>query len=362
MTKVVLDNLRREFGKTVAVDNLSLEIKDKHFVSILGPSGCGKTTILRMVAGLLPPTKGRIFFDDIDVTELPPQDRKVGLVSQDYAIFPHMNGFDNIAWGLKIRKMKLKDIRSKISEISELLDIKDLLETMPSRMTQSELQRVALARTLVTNPNVLLLDEPLSNLDATLRARMRAELKKLQAQIEQTVIYVTHDQIEAMSLSDEIALMNFGKLQQYDTPANIYHKPKNKFVAGFIGSPPMNFIDCSITEENGKIYLDNEAFKLDVTHLTEDLKRGRSGSEVILGVRPEDLKVSNSPLKGYFKFSVYTYEPVGADSIVDIIVGENIIRALTSEAFVPKVGNRIYVRFEVDKIHIIDKKTENLIV
>ena len=362
MTEVRLEDLTREFGKTVAVDRLSLEIKDKHFISILGPSGCGKTTTLRMIAGLLPPSKGRIYFDDRDVTDLSPRDREVGLVFQDYAVFPHMNGFDNIAWGLKIRKMNAKDKRLKVEEIAELLNIIDILRTMPSRMSQSELQRVALARTLVTNPTVLLLDEPLSNLDASLRARMRAELKKLQVDINQTVIYVTHDQIEAMSLSNEIAVMNLGKLQQYDTPDNIYHNPANMFVAGFIGSPPMNFIHCSIIEENGTIFLDQGTFRLDVTNLKDDLQKGMTSTEAILGVRPEDIGISISPLNGYIECSVYAYEPIGSESIIDATVGGTIIRALASETFTAKVGNSIYIRFDMDRIHIIDKKTENVII
>jgi len=361
--KVALENLRKEFGKLVAVDNLSLEIKDKHFVSFLGPSGCGKTTTLRMIAGLLAPSSGKIFFDGKDVTEMTPQDRKVGLVFQDYAVFPHMNAYNNIAWGLKIRRVPKQEIKKKVTEVAELLNVNDILRTMPSSMNQSELQRVALARTLVTNPSVLLLDEPLSNIDAALRARMRTELKRLQLDIMQTVIYVTHDQIEAMSMSDEVAVMNLGVLQQFGSPDEIYNHPNNRFVAGFIGSPPMNFIDVSLEEEGDRLYLDQGTFRMDVTKYGKTIKEGASSSELTLGIRPEDLLIdAQRTSKTDVEASIFAVEPIGSESIVNVMAGGTTIRVIASDEVTAKLGKTSYVGFDVDKIHLIDKKTEKVMV
>jgi ABC-type sugar transport system ATPase subunit len=363
VTKVKLEHLTRIFDRTIAVDDLNLVIGDRHFVSLLGPSGCGKTTTLRMIAGLLPPTKGRIFFDDRDVTDLSPSMRGTGLVFQDYAIFPHMNGFDNIAWGLKIRKVSKEEVKARVREVAELLGIQDILKTMPSKMNQSELQRVALARTLVTNPSILLLDEPLSNLDANLRARMRTELKRLQKEINQTVIYVTHDQVEAMAMSDEIAVMNLGRLQQYGSPDEIYGKPANRFVAGFIGSPSMNFINCSFVEEDGKAYLDASAFKLDVTPLADTIKSNAKSSELILGIRPEHIKILEKPsgASNVIGVKVYAIEPIGSEMIVDAEIDEVLIRIVCPETFAAQPGEPKFITFELDQIHIFDK-TENAII
>jgi len=361
--RVTLENLRKEFGNLVAVNDLNLEVKDKHFVSFLGPSGCGKTTTLRMIAGLLSPTKGKIYFDDVDVTETTPQERKVGLVFQDYAVFPHMNAYDNIAWGLKIRKVSKREVKSKVNEVAELLNIKDVLSSMPRSMNQSELQRVALARTLVTNPSVLLLDEPLSNLDAALRARMRAELKRLQLDIQQTVIYVTHDQIEAMSMSDMVAVMNLGILQQYGSPEEIYNYPSNRFVAGFIGSPPMNFIDVTLEEEDGKFYLNQGTFKIDVTKYGKLIKEGASGPNLTLGIRPEHLFIEvRETLKTNVKAMVFAVEPIGPESIVDVTIGGDTIRVIASDEVSSKLEKIAYIGFDLNKIHVIDKRTDKVIV
>lgn len=354
--------LRKEFGKLVAVNDLTLTIDSGTLVSFLGPSGCGKTTTLRMIAGLTSPTSGEIYFNDKVVNELKPQERNVGLVFQDYAIFPTMNAFDNIAFGLKIRKVPKEEIRKRVMEVAELLNIQGILNLMPKHMSQSELQSVALARTLVTNPSILLLDEPLSNLDAALRAKMRREIRRLQRTIKQTVIYVTHDQLEAIAISDKIAVMNLGVLHQYGTPKEIYNTPKTKFVAGFIGAPPMNFLDCSFVDKDGG-YLDFGIAKIDVSKYREIILKECSSNELILGVRPENIKIFHEPVsKNSIEVIIEAYEPLGSEAIVDATLGQYLMRISTSRTFIANPGERKYIEFDINKIHIIDKKTEKVIV
>lgn len=362
MTEIRLVKLRKEFGSLVAVNDLTLTVDDGSLVSLLGPSGCGKTTTLRMIAGLTPPTSGEIYFDDKLVNELRPQERNIGLVFQDYAVFPNMNAFDNIAFGLKIKGVPKEEIKRKVMEVAELLHIKEILNIMPRGMSQSELQSVALARTLVTNPSVLLLDEPLSNLDAALRARMRAELKRLQREIGQTVIYVTHDQLEAIAISDKIAVMNLGILHQYDTPEEIYNHPKTKFVAGFIGTPPMNFIECTFIEENGGL-LDLGVAKLNVPEYRDIIKKECSTAEVILGVRPEDIKVSHEKTsKDAIEVQVEAYEPLGSEAVIDTDLGGTLVRITAPITFTAKAGDKIYIEFDRRKVHVIDRKTERVVI
>jgi len=361
ITEIFLEKLRKEYRSLVAVKDLTLKVEDRSLVTLLGPSGCGKTTTLKMICGLIPPTSGEIYFDNVKVTYLRPQERKAGLVFQDYAVFPTMSAFDNIAFGLKIKGVPKREIKKRVMEVAETLNIVEVLNTMPGRMTQSELQSIALARTLVTNPSVLLLDEPLSNLDAAFRIRMRAELKRLQKEIQQTVIYVTHDQIEAMSISDRIAIMNLGVLHQYGTPSEVYNQPKTKFVAGFIGSPPMNFIDCTFLEDVG--CLDLGFGRLDIGKFKDIVDEEASSSELIMGVRPEDIKVESKPeFKESMEIVVEAYEPLGDEAIVDADLGGNLVRMAVPITLTANPGDKKYVRFDLNRIHIIDKKTENVIV
>lgn len=363
MTEILLEKLRKEYGTLTAVDDLSLKVEDKTLVSLLGPSGCGKTTTLKMIAGLLRPTSGRIFFDGNDVTVLSPRERKIGLVFQDYAIFTHMTAYENIAYGLKIRRLGGTDVDKEVKDIAKMLHISEILDKRPLRMTQRELQTVALARTLVTKPSILLLDEPLSNLDAAFRARMRAELRRLQMEIKQTVVYVTHDQIEAMAMSDKIAVMNKGLLQQYGTPDEIYERPQNKFVGGFIGIPPMNFIECTFSEEGQRAYLDQGLFRIDVTHLRSIIEKSAAGPEMILGARPEDItSYDKLPSKDAIQVSVESYEPTGSESIVNARLGNDLIRFVAPPTFTAQPNERKYIAFNPNAIHIIDKKTDTCIV
>ncbi len=363
MTEIALEKLRKEYGRLIAVNDLSLKIEDKTLVSLLGPSGCGKTTTLKMIAGLLRPTSGRICFDGNDITALSPKERRVGLVFQDYAIFTHMTAYDNIAYGLRIRRLSGTELDREVRDIAKLLRISDILDKMPLRMTQRELQTVALARTLVTKPSILLLDEPLSNLDAAFRVKMRAELRRLQMEIRQTVVYVTHDQIEAMAMSDKVAVMNKGLLQQCGTPDEIYKKPENRFVAGFIGTPPMNFIECTFVEDGGKAYLDQGTFRLDVTDLRSIIEKSATGSETILGVRPESVGLcERTPPKDAIEVSIESYEPMGSESIVYARLGNHFIRFLARPTFRAKPNEKKHITFDIDNIHVIDKKTETCLV
>ena len=358
MTTVKLEDLTKIYpGGTKALDHLSLEIESGSFTSLLGPSGCGKTTTLKLIAGLLDPTEGRILFDEEDVTYIPPQKRGVGLVFQDYAVFPHMTGFENIAFGLKVRGMDRKVIEERVKEVASLFEIEDLLNKKPKSMNISELQRIALARTIVTRPKVLLLDEPLSNLDATLRVRARMELKKLQKFLKQTIIYVTHDQVEALTLSDKVAVMENGKLKQYDTPRNLFEKPRNKFVAGFVGTPPMNFIDCSLIKKKNETYLlDAGDFVIDVTHVGNILENVKS-TELVLGIRPRDIYVRENLTESFIKGNVFSIEPLGSEKIITIKTNGIIIKAITSKSFMAKLDQDIWFKFDPQKLHIFDKRT-----
>ena len=358
MTKVILENLTKIYpGGTVGVDHLNLTIESGSFTSLLGPSGCGKTTTLKLIAGLLDPTEGRIFFDDEDVTYVPPQLRSVGLVFQDYAVFPHMTGYENIAFGLRVRGLSEQEIKKKVKEVADLLELQDVLNRKPRDMNMSELQRVALARTIVTSPKVLLLDEPLSNLDATLRVKARMELKKLQKFLKQTIIYVTHDQVEAMTLSDKVAVMDKGKLKQYDSPKNIFERPRNKFVAGFVGTPPMNFIDCTLVQKDGRYLLDAGSFAIDATKLGDVLKDIKS-TALIMGIRPRDVSLSIKPISGGTIAKVFAVEPLGIEKVVTIRIDNILIKAITPKEFAVKLDQEVWFKFNLQKLHIFDKKTE----
>ncbi len=357
-----LVNLRKEFGDLVAVNDLNLEIKSGEFSSLLGPSGCGKTTTLNMIAGLLTPTSGKIYVGDADITELPPLARNVGLVFQNYAVFGHMSVYDNLAFGLKVRKLSPDEIKGEITKVAELLELTPILNKKAGGLRLDEMQRTALGRSMITKPAFFLLDEPLSNLDATLRSFMRVELKRIQRELNQTILYVTHDQIEAMSMADRIAVMNLGRLQQYGTRSEVYDNPANKFVSNFIGSPSMNFIDCSLLEKGGKAFLDTGEFQIDITKLKGTIKKDATSSKLIIGIRPEDVQIDTKPKsKSSIKTKVYLVEPIGAKTIVSVRVGNIMVKAIGPGTFRPKLDETAYMDFDMKKIHVIDGKTENTI-
>ena len=289
MARVLLENITKTYGDVVAVKNVNLEIKDQEFVVLVGPSGCGKTTTLRMVAGLEEISDGKIYIGDRLVNDVPPKDRNIAMVFQSYALYPHMSVYDNMAFGLKLRGIPKKQIDQRVREAANILEIEKLLERLPKQLSGGQRQRVALGRAIVRQPEVFLMDEPLSNLDAKLRVQMRAELQRLHKTLKATVIYVTHDQVEAMTLGQRIAVILNGELQQADNPLMVYEKPANRFVAGFIGSPPMNFVKGTIGKKGDLYTFDCGSFKIDVPLEVDHLLEEYIGKEVAFGIRPEDI-------------------------------------------------------------------------
>lgn len=363
MVDVHLKGVTKRFGRVIAVDSIDLDVEDGEFIVLLGPSGCGKTTTLRLIAGLERPDSGKIYFGNRDVTMLPPRKRNVSMVFQSYAIWPHMKVFDNIAFPLKVRKYPPEEIRRRVRWAAELLQIEDLLDRYPAQLSGGQRQRVAVARAIVIEPEVLLMDEPLSNLDAVLRVRMRSELKKLQRKLKVTTIYVTHDQVEAMTMGDRIAVMNRGKIIQVGTPEEVYSKPKNLFVASFIGSPQMNFIRAKVDEEYGKLILVAEGLKIPVLKEYEELLAMYKGARVIVGVRPEhihlmervvELKEGLHPVEGKIDF----VEKLGSDTILHVDVDGNLLVVKISGAHSFDIGQRIKLCIDLRKIHVFRESGE----
>jgi multiple sugar transport system ATP-binding protein len=363
MVEVVLDSVSKFFGDVKAVDGVSLKVLDKEFLTLLGPSGCGKTTTLRLIAGLEELSGGDIHIGDRKVNDLAPRDRNIAMVFQSYALYPHMSVFDNMAFPLKIRKVPKSELDKRVRESAELLGISELLKRKPKELSGGQRQRVALGRAIVRSPDVFLMDEPLSNLDAKMRVYMRAELKRLQKKLGTTLIYVTHDQVEAMTMSDRVAIMNDGKLQQLDIPETVYQHPNNIWVAGFIGSPAMNFFDCTFKSRDGGGLLDAGEFSIDVGPDVADIvRKSASGPEVILGIRPEDISVAKKRQPGSIEASVYVLEPIGDSVIVDANVGENLVKARADASFMAEIEEKVYLTFNQSKIHVFDKKQQTAIL
>lgn len=355
--KVIIKDVSKHFGNVRAVDNLNLEINDGELVALLGPSGCGKTTILLMIAGIYKLTTGYIYFNEKMVNEVLPKDRKIGMVFQSYALYPHMSVFNNIAFPLKLRRTPREEMREKVFKVARLVQIEELLNRKPGQLSGGQQQRVALSRALVKEPDILLLDEPLSNLDARLRIEMRSELKKLQRRLSITTIFVTHDQIEAMTMADRVAIMNLGHLQQFSSPDELYNYPKNLFVAGFIGSPPTNFIDVSLERSNGKFILRNESLELKLPReIVSKVESNSTSSEIVLGIRPEHITLNQE--KEGIKTEVYVIEPLGREILVSVKLGDYIVKVLTPPPFKVGMGEKVWLGFNLDKIMLFDKKTE----
>ncbi len=354
--EVRLKNLSKHFGKVKAVNNFNLEINDGEFVALLGPSGCGKTTTLLMIAGIYKPTTGDIYFGEKIVNEVLPKDRKIGMVFQSYALYPHMTVLDNIVFPLKLRKTPRDERERRANEVAELVQIEELLDRKPAQLSGGQQQRVALCRALVKKPDILLLDEPLSNLDAKLRTLMRAELKRLQKRLGITTIFVTHDQVEAMTMSDKIALLELGELQQYSSSDELYNRPENLFVAGFIGSPPMNLIDVFLEQLEEQFLLKNEDITIEIPAKIGKLIQSRSqDKEIVLGIRPEDIKIDHKKGK---EAEVYVIEPMGMQVLVTVKLGNLQIRVLTTPPFTKKMGEKVKLHLNANKIHLFDKNTE----
>jgi len=363
MARVILRNVTKRFGKVVAVDNINLSLKDGEFVVLLGPSGCGKTTTLRLIAGLEEVTSGEIYIGDRVVNDLAPKDRNVAMVFQSYALYPHMSVFENIAFSLRLKHVPKDEIEKRVRRVAEMLQIDKFLNRKPRQLSGGQRQRVALARAIVRNPDVYLMDEPLSNLDAKLRVQTRAELLKLHKKLGTTTIYVTHDQVEAMTLGQRVAIINNGKLEQFDTPENVYMYPKTKFVAGFIGTPPMNFIPAEVFQEDGKIQLKLLNTKIEIpSELKAKMKRIPINRKVILGIRPEDLREEKFLDRDSFvllgSFPLLFKEDLGSETNLYFNIGlDNPLVVKTSSETKVEMDDVVPIYLNPFKIHLFDIDT-----
>ena len=357
MAKVVIEHLTKHFGEVVAVDDLSLEIVDREFLTLLGPSGCGKTTTLNIIAGLEDPTSGRVFFDDDDVTDVPPERRDIAMVFQTYALYPHMRVYDNIAFGLRMRRTPTDEIDRLVQDAAKAMEIDHLLTRKPRELSGGQRQRVALARAIVRNAHVFLLDEPLSNLDAKLRVTMRTELKRLHAELEKTFVYVTHDQAESLIMSDRIVVLNEGQLQQLGTPEEIYNQPANAFIAGFVGSPPMNFFNGQVQNGGGDRWqVKGEGYTCKFSPAPTRRLVENASAEVQLGVRPEDIDVlpSESPSA---QATVVVREPLGSDLFLTLELEGVTFKARTHPDAQIDRGDIVPIRFQPNKVHLFNRTT-----
>jgi multiple sugar transport system ATP-binding protein len=367
MANVILKNLVKRFGSVTAVDNLSIEIRDREFAVLVGPSGCGKTTALRMIAGLETITSGEIFIGDTLVNDMAPKDRDIAMVFQNYALYPHMNVRDNMGFGLKIRKFSKEEIESRVQEAADILGIQELLERKPKELSGGQRQRVAVGRAIVRKPKVFLFDEPLSNLDAKLRVAMRAEISKLHRRLGATIIYVTHDQVEAMTMADRIFIMHNGALQQTGAPLEVYGQPANRFVAGFIGSPAMNFIEATLVPEDGACFIDAGGFRLRAPETFRSRLDPHAGRSVIFGVRPEDI-AAHDPATGAGNGNTVTaraevVETLGSEIFVYLTCGaHNVVARMEVPERPLTVGQILEVDLKMAKTHIFDKETSRTIV
>ena len=355
-------------GNVTAVSDFSLEIKDKEFLILVGPSGCGKTTTLRMIAGLEEITEGELFIGDRLVNDVAPKDRDIAMVFQNYALYPHMTVFDNMAFGLKLRKTPKEEIKRRVEEAARILDITHLLDRRPKALSGGQKQRVALGRAIVRNPQVFLLDEPLSNLDAKLRASMRTELTKIHQRVGTTFVYVTHDQVEAMTMATRIVVMKDGLIQQVDTPQNLYDKPVNLFVAGFIGTPQMNFLDATLEQSGSHVFvvIGETKLKLPAEKASDPELKNYIGKEVIAGIRPEcfsdDERTVRENPENVIKTEVDVTELMGSQIYLYLNFEEQNIIAAVSARSTARAGDTIDVAVDTARIHLFDKDTERYII
>jgi multiple sugar transport system ATP-binding protein len=362
MARVVYEHVSKHFGSVVAVDDLSLEIEDKEFLVLVGPSGCGKSTVIRLLAGLEELTEGDIYIGGERVNDLPVRDRDISMVFQSYALYPHMTVFDNMAFGLRMHGQKKEEVARRVTAAAEALGIEDLLNRKPAQLSGGQRQRVALGRAIVREPQVFLFDEPLSNLDAKLRVQMRTELSKLHQRLGTTFIYVTHDQVEAMTMATRIAVLKDGALHQVGTPEELYFQPGNQFVAGFIGSPAMNFLPAVLKGTAEQMTLDAESLQIDLTPQRSRELAPNDGLEVMLGIRPEDIHVTEMAPSGLRAHrtpaQVDVTEMLGNETLLHLDVGKHRLLARVDPRTRARAGQAVELSLDLDRLHIFDAKTE----
>jgi multiple sugar transport system ATP-binding protein len=362
MASVTYKNVFKKFGDLMIIKDLNIAVEDKEFLVLVGPSGCGKTTALRLLAGLEEITDGQIVIGDRVVNDVAPKDRDIAMVFQSYALYPHLSVYDNMAFGLKLRKTPKDEIKRRVNEAADILGIQELLQRKPRQLSGGQRQRVAVGRAIVREPKVFLFDEPLSNLDAKLRVQMRAEISKLHQRLQTTFIYVTHDQTEAMTMASRIAVINKGKLLQLDTPQNLYDYPNNLFVAGFIGSPAMNFFPAKLVKDGGKVMVDTGDFKVQVPENFAQPYQNMDGKSVIFGIRPENIHDPEfapqitHPEKVSTKVDVT--ELMGNETLLYLVSGKNTFVGRVDPRSKLRVGDTSHVLFDMEKFHIFDAETE----
>ena len=372
MATVKLENITKRFGDLIALDDITLDIQDQEFFVLLGQTGAGKTTTLRCIAGLDTPEAGTIYLDAVSVNDKTPAERDVAFVFQSHILYPHLSVYENMAFPLHPRRLSTEEIDRRVRDIAQMLHIEHLLMRTPNQLSGGETQRVGLGRAMVRRPQVFLMDEPISNLDAKLRTEMRAEIRWRQRELGTTTFYVTHDQIEAMSMADRIAILEAGRIQQLGTPSDIYNHPANLFVAGFIGNPSMNCIPCDIYSTNGELHLklandtgNDNSVTIQDARIAKVLNDTVSDRDTIFGAHAEDVIVSHQAIPNAFQAEVYSVEPLGAETIVELTLGTDaagartILKACTAPNFEAAIGQHLYVSFVPERMYFFDKTTGN---
>ena len=375
MATVKLENITKRFGDLIALDDITLDIQDQEFFVLLGQTGAGKTTTLRCIAGLDKPEAGTIYLDNVSVNDKTPAERDVAFVFQSHILYPHLSVYENMAFPLHPRRLSTEEIDRRVRDIAQMLHIEHLLMRSPNQLSGGETQRVGLGRAMVRRPQVFLMDEPISNLDAKLRTEMRAEIRWRQRELGTTTFYVTHDQIEAMSMADRIAILEAGRIQQLGTPSDIYNHPANLFVAGFIGNPSMNCIRCDISSTNGELHLklandteNDNSLTIQDARIAKVLNDNASHQDTIFGAHAEDVIVSHQAIPNAFQAEVYSVEPLGAETIVEVTLGTDaagartILKAVTAPNFEAEIGQYLYVSFVPERMYFFDKTTGNAIL
>lgn len=375
MATVKLENITKRFGDLTALDDITLDIQDQEFFVLLGQTGAGKTTTLRCIAGLDKPEEGTIYLDDVSVNDKTPAERDVAFVFQSHILYPHLSVYENMAFPLHPRRLSTEEIDRRVRDIAQMLHIEHLLMRSPNQLSGGETQRVGLGRAMVRRPQVFLMDEPISNLDAKLRTEMRAEIRWRQRELGTTTFYVTHDQIEAMSMADRIAILEAGRIQQLGTPSDIYNHPANLFVAGFIGNPSMNCIRCDISSTNDELHLklandteNDNSVAIQDARIAKVLNDKVSNRDTIFGAHAEDVIVSHQAIPNAFQAEVYSVEPLGAETIVELTLGRDaagahtILKAVTAPNFEAEIGQYLYVSFVAERMYFFDKTTGNAIL